>query len=887
MLPECTAPGQGQHPNPEGPQPAAGKPPPPAASQPARGAAKARPARRTGTAARVARQPLSTPASAVAAAGQPRSRGVVAGHCLLACRPARSGRAARRPRRAAQRRHHRPAAARATHPRVPGMPSRTQIQMRDIPGFVDTRYQLLQLKPNNRNHWISFAVGHHLDNNYEVAVQVRPRSGGRHHDDHTTAMPRTLAAAAGPGDHRSGARVRLLGARPSGRRRRSSPRTPASCLGDPQVINAYEGTQEEGVPASEAYEHSELLLYKAMVLQVGGGGCCGRRAACPASRQLSPCRPPNQPQQPSKRLPSDGSCKRRVSQVGEPARWRRSKRAWRQRGRRRRRMPLLRTHRQARPRASRSGVRARCRGALQEGGKLTEALKLLATHKASLGRRCVYAPAAPGQPPGWLPAPRPPVLQHPGRALRSGSRAGSLWLRAEPIGRPAGPDPGQAGPQDGRGGAAAAAGAAGGGRGGGGGGAAARLLHAPRAGLRAVNAAGAPHSPPGTPCPPCDLVLCCLQAMYRQLLDTNPDNYDYHRGLQVSFDPPPSPPRPSHPPHRGTAHCRQGGVKELSGRAALQTWPLAPDLTAETSAWRLPRLVLAVQAAVALREVDASAFVASGGSTPGTGAMWAGSNGGSSLLGVQLTQQQKQGEPLQQGRVASRDGVRWRPWLPWAASLPAWRVVRVASPRASRAPGTVPCLQAWRSCIGSCGAATRAAPPASASPWTSWWVLPPLQLQLQLQLLPLLALALQGGQLVAAGRLGRSLPPTLPARLPARQACWATSPPPPLHQPRRRLLAAGRRCLRSSCGRLCAPLPGQGCAVPVLRPEAAVPVGGRHEEGGLRASQPAGVGQLACLLSASTLGQRHASPQPRPEPWPRNPCPVQGRVQGGCAGRAV
>jgi len=272
VLPECTAPGQGQHPNPEGPQPAAGKPPPPAASQPARGAAKARPARRTGTAARVARQPLSTPASAVAAAGQPRSRGVVAGHCLLACRPARSGRAARRPRRAAQRRHHRPAAARATHPRVPGMPSRTQIQMRDIPGFVDTRYQLLQLKPNNRNHWISFAVGHHLDNNYEVAVQVRPRSGGRHHDDHTTAMPRTLAAAAGPGDHRSGARVRLLGARPSGRRRRSSPRTPASCLGDPQVINAYEGTQEEGVPASEAYEHSELLLYKAMVLQVGGGG---------------------------------------------------------------------------------------------------------------------------------------------------------------------------------------------------------------------------------------------------------------------------------------------------------------------------------------------------------------------------------------------------------------------------------------------------------------------------------------------------------------------------------------------------------------------------------------------------------------------------------------
>lgn len=50
-----------------------------------------------------------------------------------------------------------------------------QIQMRDIPGFVDTRYQLLQLKPSNRTHWISFAVAHHLDRNYEVAVQVRSR----------------------------------------------------------------------------------------------------------------------------------------------------------------------------------------------------------------------------------------------------------------------------------------------------------------------------------------------------------------------------------------------------------------------------------------------------------------------------------------------------------------------------------------------------------------------------------------------------------------------------------------------------------------------------------------------------------------------------------------
>ena len=47
-----------------------------------------------------------------------------------------------------------------------------QIQLRDIPGFVETRHQLLILKPNNRNHWITFAVAHHLDKNYELAVQV-------------------------------------------------------------------------------------------------------------------------------------------------------------------------------------------------------------------------------------------------------------------------------------------------------------------------------------------------------------------------------------------------------------------------------------------------------------------------------------------------------------------------------------------------------------------------------------------------------------------------------------------------------------------------------------------------------------------------------------------
>jgi hypothetical protein len=52
------------------------------------------------------------------------------------------------------------------------MHSVLQIQMRDVGGFVDTRYRLLQLRSNNRNNWISFAIAHHLDGNHELCVQI-------------------------------------------------------------------------------------------------------------------------------------------------------------------------------------------------------------------------------------------------------------------------------------------------------------------------------------------------------------------------------------------------------------------------------------------------------------------------------------------------------------------------------------------------------------------------------------------------------------------------------------------------------------------------------------------------------------------------------------------
>lgn len=81
-----------------------------------------------------------------------------------------------------------------------------QIQMRDLNGFLDTRHRLLQLRPGNRNNWIAFAIGHFLNKNYGVAVQV---------------------------------------------------------------LTAYEGTLEE-VSKEEAYEHSEILLFKATILEDSG-----------------------------------------------------------------------------------------------------------------------------------------------------------------------------------------------------------------------------------------------------------------------------------------------------------------------------------------------------------------------------------------------------------------------------------------------------------------------------------------------------------------------------------------------------------------------------------------------------------------------------------------
>ena len=44
--------------------------------------------------------------------------------------------------------------------------------MRDLAGFVETRQQLLTLKPNHRMNWIGFAVSHHLNSKYSFILSL-------------------------------------------------------------------------------------------------------------------------------------------------------------------------------------------------------------------------------------------------------------------------------------------------------------------------------------------------------------------------------------------------------------------------------------------------------------------------------------------------------------------------------------------------------------------------------------------------------------------------------------------------------------------------------------------------------------------------------------------
>ncbi|KAL0273209.1 UNVERIFIED_CONTAM: hypothetical protein PYX00_005941 [Menopon gallinae] len=47
-----------------------------------------------------------------------------------------------------------------------------QIQMRDLEGYRDTRYQLFMLRPTQRASWIGFAMAYHLIGEYDMALKI-------------------------------------------------------------------------------------------------------------------------------------------------------------------------------------------------------------------------------------------------------------------------------------------------------------------------------------------------------------------------------------------------------------------------------------------------------------------------------------------------------------------------------------------------------------------------------------------------------------------------------------------------------------------------------------------------------------------------------------------
>ncbi|XWS16388.1 hypothetical protein CRYUN_Cryun34aG0082900 [Craigia yunnanensis] len=59
-----------------------------------------------------------------------------------------------------------------------------QAQMRDLTGFVETRQQLLTLKPNHRMNWIGFAVAHHLNSHGAKAIEILEAYEGTLEDDY-------------------------------------------------------------------------------------------------------------------------------------------------------------------------------------------------------------------------------------------------------------------------------------------------------------------------------------------------------------------------------------------------------------------------------------------------------------------------------------------------------------------------------------------------------------------------------------------------------------------------------------------------------------------------------------------------------------------------------
>lgn len=52
--------------------------------------------------------------------------------------------------------------------------SNLQIQMRDLKGYALSTQQMLAKRGTLKTNWFAFAVAHHLNKNYDLAINVRP-----------------------------------------------------------------------------------------------------------------------------------------------------------------------------------------------------------------------------------------------------------------------------------------------------------------------------------------------------------------------------------------------------------------------------------------------------------------------------------------------------------------------------------------------------------------------------------------------------------------------------------------------------------------------------------------------------------------------------------------
>ena len=108
-----------------------------------------------------------------------------------------------------------------------------QVQVRDLAGFIDTRSSLLNLKPQARTNWLALAVAHHLAGSHDVAAEV---------------LRAYESTQEGPAGSKSG------GGGGSGEGGESGDKKARLT---PQQL-------------SDAYEASELVLYRAVILREAG-----------------------------------------------------------------------------------------------------------------------------------------------------------------------------------------------------------------------------------------------------------------------------------------------------------------------------------------------------------------------------------------------------------------------------------------------------------------------------------------------------------------------------------------------------------------------------------------------------------------------------------------